>query len=711
MTADAWVEANNRYLVASIAWLKLRLRYLLAGGAPVSLAVVPAAAVVTPKTPSSGFVSRVLGRGSQSAKAAPAAPPIPDAASAPRASVTAEDVRAALAARDEAARMDPPPALLLLAERFELSAFERDTLLLCAAMEWDAEVVALCARAQHDSAHQWPTFGLALELFDDPSWDALAAHRSLRYARMLEISQPGGTPLASSALRADERIVSFLIGQNVLDDRLAIVLDPVPVGTGDGLAASQDVVAQDLFARLNDSTADGPAPVWQLLGVDPNNQVAVASRVCSTLQRRLYRMAAEDLPPQAADLETLTRLWQRETVLLPVSLYVDATDVDDLPAEGRAALVRFLSRGIGLVFLGIRDAPLTLSVPSVSVTVRRPTAAEQFAAWRESLAPGIAVADRDRTAATLTGQFDLDLREIRRVAKENHAESATDAAAIGRTLWNASRDLGRQRLDALAQRLDVKATWDDLVLPGEQINLVRRIAGQVRARHTVYEEWGFSERMTRGFGISALFAGESGVGKTMAAEVIANDLGLHLYRIDLSAVLSKYIGETPKNLRKLFDAAEQGGAILFFDEADALFGKRSEVKDSHDRYANIETNYLLQRMEEFSGLAILATNMKAALDPAFLRRLRFVVNLPFPGVNERKRIWSMALPAKVPTADLDFDRLARLNISGGNIHSIALNAAFVAAQNGKTVTMPILLAAARAEMRKLDRPFNEAELR
>ena len=217
--------------------------------------------------------------------------------------------------------------------------------------------------------------------------------------------------------------------------------------------------------------------------------------------------------------------------------------------------------------------------------------------------------------------------------------------------------------------------------------------------------------MTRGLGLSALFAGESGTGKTMAAEVIANELRLHLYRIDLSAVVSKYIGETEKNLRRLFDAAEQGGAILFFDEADALFGKRSEVKDSHDRYANIEINYLLQRMEAFSGLAILATNMKSALDAAFMRRLRFVVNFPFPGLNERKLIWQKSWPPEVPREALDYERLARAGVSGGNVHSIALNAAFMAAQRGTPVTMPLLMSALRAELRKLDKPVNEAEFR
>jgi SpoVK/Ycf46/Vps4 family AAA+-type ATPase len=227
----------------------------------------------------------------------------------------------------------------------------------------------------------------------------------------------------------------------------------------------------------------------------------------------------------------------------------------------------------------------------------------------------------------------------------------------------------------------------------------------------VYDDWGFRERMNRGLGISVLFAGESGTGKTMAAEVIANELGLLLYRTDLSAVVSKYIGETEKNLRKLFDAAEDGGAILFFDEADALFGKRSEVKDSHDRYANIEINYLLQRMESYQGLAILATNMKAALDNAFLRRLRFIVNFPFPGPAERMAIWEKVFPRETPSTALDHARLARLNLTGGSIHNIALNAAFLAAQAGSPVTMRLILDAARTEFRKLERPINEMDFR
>ena len=202
----------------------------------------------------------------------------------------------------------------------------------------------------------------------------------------------------------------------------------------------------------------------------------------------------------------------------------------------------------------------------------------------------------------------------------------------------------------------------------------------------------------------------------MAAEVIANDLRLNLYRIDLSAVVSKYIGETEKNLRRLFDAAEGGSTILFFDEADALFGKRSEVKDSHDRYANIEINYLLQRMEGYSGLAILATNMKSALDPAFVRRLRFIINFPFPGVAERKRMWQKVFPLPLQQkhldrAGLDFDKLARLTLTGGNIHNVALSAAFAAAHAGQPVTMQTVLQGARLELRKLEVPINEADFR
>jgi SpoVK/Ycf46/Vps4 family AAA+-type ATPase len=276
-------------------------------------------------------------------------------------------------------------------------------------------------------------------------------------------------------------------------------------------------------------------------------------------------------------------------------------------------------------------------------------------------------------------------------------------------LWNACLAATRPLLDRLAERIEPKASWDDIVLPDAEMKLLSQIASQVRNRGRVYETGGFAATRSRGLSINALFTGESGTGKTMAAEVLANELKLGLYRIDLSSVVNKYIGETEKNLRRLFDAAEDGGAILFFDEADALFGKRSEVKDSHDRYANIEINYLLQRLESFSGLAIMATNMKGALDPAFLRRIRFILEFRAHTPAERAMIWQKIFPSQTETAGLDYERLSRLNLNGGSINNVAINAAFLAAQAGTQVTMPLVLEAARTEFLKLKRPLSEAD--
>jgi SpoVK/Ycf46/Vps4 family AAA+-type ATPase len=264
-------------------------------------------------------------------------------------------------------------------------------------------------------------------------------------------------------------------------------------------------------------------------------------------------------------------------------------------------------------------------------------------------------------------------------------------------------------MEQLAQRIDVKTDWDQLVLPKEQNVLLHQITDQVTQRNRVYDDWGFRKLINRGLGINALFSGESGTGKTMAAEVIASALELDLYRIDLSSVVSKYIGETESNLRKLFDAAEDSGAILFFDEADALFGKRSDVKDSHDRYANIEVIYLLQRMESYGGLAILATNTKESMDKAFMRRLRFIVDFPFPGPELRKEIWRKVFPSNTPVDEgLDYERLAKLNLTGGSIFNTALNAAFMAAQEDGLVTMSLVLNSARTEFRKLRRSVKES---
>jgi SpoVK/Ycf46/Vps4 family AAA+-type ATPase len=243
------------------------------------------------------------------------------------------------------------------------------------------------------------------------------------------------------------------------------------------------------------------------------------------------------------------------------------------------------------------------------------------------------------------------------------------------------------------------------------MSALKAIAAQISLRTTVHDDWEFSSGSERGLGLAVLFAGSSGTGKTTAAEVLARELRLDLYRVDLSQVVSKYIGETEKNLRRVFDAADEGGVVLLFDEADALFGKRTEVTSSNDRHANVEVGYLLQRIEAFRGLAILTTNMKTSIDAAFQRRLRFIVTFPFPDATIRAQIWARMFPAKMPAEVLDYDRLAQLALSGGQIRSVALNAAFLAAAAGQPLSMSDIKAAARMEYGKQDKTLSEAELK
>lgn len=617
------------------------------------------------------------------------------------------DLAAAAAERDAAGlEAAAAPALMLLAETLGLSRFDCNLLLLCAAAEFDSGFSALFARAQCDPSRTYPTFALALSIFDDAAWDALSPERPLRYWKLIEINQPGAQALTASALRADERIVNYLKGLNYLDDRLAPYLVNIErAGSIGEVPASQHHLRSQITARWRHGRAGAQIPVVQLLGPDLAAKQLVAADAALEMRRRLYRLSPDALPSQPAELEVLARLWQRESMLLPIALYVDAQEID--ASETHATSVRrFLARSDGLFALAVREAWPRLPRDSHVVDVTKPTMEEQRNAWQSVI--GLEDAE---SPARLASQFNLNISDIQQIAAMTGSSADAGGTPLPRRLWDACRARVRPMLDALAHRIEPRATFEDIVLPAEQTGLLHQIAAQVNQRGKVYGEWGFADKVNRGLGISALFAGESGTGKTMAAEVIADTLRLNLYRIDLSAVVSKYIGETEKNLRRLFDAAEDGGAILFFDEADALFGKRSDVKDSHDRYANIEINYLLQRMEAYRGLAILATNMRGSLDMAFTRRLRFIVNFPFPGLIERRRMWQKAFPPQTPLRNLDFDRLARLNLTGGSIHNAALNAAFLGAQANSPVTMPLALAAAKAEFVKLDRPVNEADFR
>jgi hypothetical protein len=607
-----------------------------------------------------------------------------------------------------AAGMSRLPALDELVGAFGLSPFERDLLLLCAGVELDARLGPLCAAAQGDAQRTFPTFGLALAALPGAHWSALAPDAALRRWRLIEVGT--GPGLAQSPLRIDERVLHYLAGVDTLDERLAGLVEPVLV-TCD-LVPSHHALAERLASRWALATAGPHLPAVQLCGEDSASARSIAATACALVGFELRALAAGAIPTAPADLETLARLLEREAVLSGAALLLECDDVDPTDAAREHALTRLIEGISGLVIVTGRQPRRPRQRPLIAVDVPRPTTAERAALWRSALeaAAPSALAALNGQAESLAAQFSLDGPSI-------HSACAAAAGQVdsvvepGRALWEACRIQARPRLDDLAQRVEPAAGWDDLILPEPPRQLLREIAIQVRHRTRVYEQWGFASRGGRGLGISALFSGASGTGKTMAAEVLANELRLDLYRIDLSAVVSKYIGETEKNLRRVFDAAESGGAILLFDEADALFGKRSEVKDSHDRYANIEVSFLLQRMEAYRGLAILTTNLKDALDTAFLRRIRFLVQFPSPDAEQRAEIWRRIFPAATPAEGLDPVRLARLNVAGGSIHNIALHAAFLAADAGEPVGMGHLLQAARAEYAKLERPLTENETR
>jgi ATP-dependent 26S proteasome regulatory subunit len=598
-----------------------------------------------------------------------------------------DEVRGVLEKRPDvqtppAEEISPPPALETLCKLFGLSPFERAILLMSAGMELDSKFASVCAEANGDLHRDYPTFGLALGVLPGAHWTALAPDRPLRRWRLIELQT--GSDLTQSRLRIDERVLHFLAGVTHLDERLVGIVESVPAPTD--LVSSQLAIAERIAAVLR-NPAGAALPVIQLCGTDAAAKRAVAAAACAAARLNLHGLAAEVLPNDAREVELLVCLWEREAALAASALLVEC-EVENLLGP-----VRFIERVRGVLFIGSRERLRLRHRPAVSFDVTKPTSAEQRALWASAGVNG--------QVEALATQFDLSAASIRAAAAQS--KSAEE-------LWIACRAQARPRLDNLAQRIDTRATWNEIALPAPQLTMLREIATHVRQRAKVYETWGFAQKCARGLGISALFTGASGTGKTLAAEVLANELQLDLYRIDLSQVVSKYIGETEKNLRRVFDAAEEGSAILVFDEADALFGKRTQVKDSHDRYANIEVSYLLQRMEAYRGLAILTTNMKDALDPAFMRRLRFVVQFPFPDATGRIEIWRRMFPAQTPVDGLDMSKLARLNVPGGNIRNIALNAAFLAADANAPVQMSHVLRAARTEYAKIEKPLTDAEI-
>ncbi|RYY37000.1 MAG: ATP-binding protein [Sphingobacteriaceae bacterium] len=593
-----------------------------------------------------------------------------------------------------------PAAINELCSVLNLSSFEKKILLLCAGVELDEELSQLVISYTQTSV--LPTFRMALQTLTDAHWSALSPLSPLRYWRLIEVTP--GELTAGSPLKIDEQVLHYITGVNYMDERLTELVEYI-----DGeeeLVPTQQALAQQIITAWQQT--NNAAMLTQLTGTDNADKRAIAKAATVMSGYQLFAVNAGNLP-SGKSLNEFIRLWNRESALNNFALFIDCMESDITDKASLQSIITLAENIQGPAFVSTITAALNLKKTHITLNVNKPTVKEQLALWQTYLKPELKYSTQ--TLSRLVSQFNMSTQTIRNTAMEVNYQSLNgDMAKNGQVIWKMCCAETRPKLNELAERVTPVAHWDDLVIPQQQKEVLKEIAIHVQHRMTVYDDWGFAAKSSRGLGITVLLYGESGTGKTMASEVLANELQLDLYRIDLSQVVNKYIGETEKNLKKIFDAAEDGGSILLFDEADALFGRRSEVKDSHDRYGNIEVSYLLQRMESYRGLAILTTNMKNALDAAFLRRLRFVVQFPFPDTTQRIEIWKRAFPAQTPTNGLDMDKLARLNVAGGNIKNIAMNASFIAASNGEPVQMAHISRAARTEYNKLEKMLSSSEI-
>jgi ATP-dependent 26S proteasome regulatory subunit len=621
--------------------------------------------------------------------------------------------------------------LVTLQQLFELSRFEIDTLLVCLAVEFDLRYERLYAYLQDDVTKKRPSVDLVLNLLQPSAASKLVGQQRflptaplLRHHLVELIDDPAQPrpPLLAKYLKVDERVIQYLAGSDAPDHRIRSYLCAV----GAPMRPEPICSDQEVEHRLSEVVRNAPGSermVVCLRGPYGVGKQRVAAAVCRELGLRLLvvdlgRMAGDD----ATGHEWRLSLVNREARLQGAALYW--TGFEAQASTEKKALIKVFSRSLTdrprITFLSGEptwqsgeDLPGT---PFLRVDLPRPTATERSRTWRTLLDDGRSV-DADLNAGTLATKFKFTRGQIEEAfATAEHLAKwrvPEDARVSMEDLYEACRLHSNQRLATLARKITPNYRWDDIVLPADRFAQLREICNQVKYRAQVYDDWGFDRKFALGKGLCVLFAGPSGTGKTMAADIIAGELGLYLYKIDLSTVVSKYIGETEKNLSRIFTEAESSNAILFFDEADALFGKRSEVKDSHDRYANIETGYLLQRMDEYEGTVILATNFRKNMDESFVRRLHFTIEFPFPNEEDRRRIWEGVWPEAVPRDPaLDVQFLAsRFQITGGNIRNIALSAAFLAADDSGVVAMQHLIRATQREFQKMGKVITDGEFR
>jgi hypothetical protein len=618
-----------------------------------------------------------------------------------------------------------------LSNFFHLTPFEEQIVIICLAPELDRKYGRIYAYLNDDLTQKSPTIDLVFRLLSPGVAERCNArqafagqHPLVRYLlRIYDPSPDGNGPLLSRYLKLEDRVVSFLLGHAVVDKQLeeGVELVNPEALSGETPGASQlpDRIAVFLTTRLKNAGKSAevrPGVVFHFYGSCGAGKRDVVMDVGQRLGMPIVVADMAKLMSSQLPLQELERLLGREAVLHQAALCL--THFDLLPGEEKAngsavrCFMEELTAVIPILFILGRSrwqpAPPLAGCSFMVCPFFYPTVAERPALWEQlrqnqPLAAGVDLEG-------LAGKFKFTPGQIRNVwqlAEDLALWQNPEFPGITRKhLEQACQMLSDQTIGSLARQVDARHTWDHLVLPPDQLAQLHELVDQVQYRRKVLGEWGFERRLTLGKGLNALFTGPPGCGKTLAAEVIATALNLSLYKIDLSRVVSKYIGETEKNLAGLFEAAENANAILFFDEADALFGKRSEVKDAHDRYANIEIGYLLQKMEEFEGIGILATNLGKNMDEAFQRRMHFTVEFPFPEAVQREAIWRRIFPESAPLEEIDYVFLAeKLKLAGGNIHNIALRAAFYAAREGRGIGMRELLQAGGREYQKLGKVF------
>jgi hypothetical protein len=622
-----------------------------------------------------------------------------------------------------------------IANSFHLSSFEADVLLLALASEIDLRYEKIFAYLQDDVTRKRPTVELALNLFCsslEEKLDRRACFSSLGpliRQRLIQISaDPGQSEPSSLAhyIKLDEQIKRLLLGQAGLDDRLAGFCELVePSVRWDDLTLSGET-KRAMLQLATDAKHSGKALRLYFQGRGGAEKREAAEALANELNSRLLIARIDRLPEQP----TATLIWNmvvREAQLQNAVLFITSLDefrTVDAPLRRRDLLEGVMAFS-GITLLAGKQPWEPQSIPGLVVTpvdLQASDFDERNARWQSELAAAGARID-PQDVAMLAERFRLTPFQITHAvacAQSSSAWRQARSGAMGDTaaapsvdeLAAAARAQCGHELAALAHKIEPRYGWEDLILAPDPKAQLREICAHCECRHIVYDQWGFDRKLSLGKGLNVLFAGGPGTGKTMGAEVIAHELRLDLYRIDLSQVVSKYIGETEKNLDRIFTVAEDSNAILFFDEADALFGKRSEIRDAHDRYANIEISYLLQKMEEYLGISILATNLRQNLDDAFVRRLQAIVEFPFPDEECRRRIWQSVFPKEAPLGeDVRFDLLAReVRLAGGNIKNMALAAAFFAAGDGGVVRTAHLVQAARREHQKVARSWNPGEL-